>query len=207
MKSILFFASLTIVSQIYCQNIHDTLYFRKGDNDSNFRLVFIDSSKSHFHKKAIELLTSDIDYKEKLSGLGALKLISSNKFRTQFLGEWLSVYQYKGKTYAYYASEPYFNVYMKITDSTITLNDFNEGLKPYAIKEVLCRNNTCRYKMISESLEDAEITIVRKNKSIEIRSPLFNKQSNQLVDKETFLRIPIIVNLCPNDRCEEFQFK
>ena len=140
MKSILFFASLTIVSQIYCQNIHDTLYFRKGDNDANFRLVFIDSSKSHFHKKAIELLTSDIDYKEKLSGLGALKLISSNKFSTQFLGEWLSVYQYKGKTYAYYASEPYFNVYMKITDSTITLNDFNEGLKPYAIKEVLCKN-------------------------------------------------------------------
>ena len=61
--------------------------------------------------------------------------------------------------------------------------------------------------MISESLEDAEITIVRKNKTIEIRSPLFNKQKNQLVDKEMFLSIPIIVNFCPNYRCEEFPFK
>ncbi len=207
MKSILLLVATTIVSQIYCQNIQDTLFFRKGDNDSNFRLVFIDSSKSRFHKKAIELVTSDADYKEKLSNMCALKLISPNKFRTQLLGEWLSVYRYKGKTYAYYASEPYFNVYIKITDSTVILNDFNEGLKPYAIEQVMCKKNKCRYKIISESLDVFEITIVLKNKTIEIKSKLFNKQKIVLAKKKRFLNIPIIVNLCPNYRCEEFQFK
>jgi hypothetical protein len=207
----LFFLSLVtfFCNQIYCQSIKDTLLFHKNV-DGTYQLVFIDAPQSSYHKKVIESLISDkVSVNEKLVFPVNSKLLADKKIISKFLGDWISTFNFKEKEYAYYPSEPYYNLYIKITDSTIILNDFNEGgLVPYAIKEATKQNGVYIFKIISPSKEEHAMNFyVINNNQIAVKSLLFNRQNIWLTKKENYLKLPIIVNLCPGERCGEFHFK
>jgi hypothetical protein len=205
----LFFLSLFtfFCNQIYCQSIKDTLIFNKN-SDGNYQLIFIDTPQSSYHKKVIESLISEkVSVNDKLVFPDNSKLLVDKKIITKFLGDWISTFNFKEKEYAYYPSEPYYNVYIKITDTTIILNDFNEGLVPYAIKEVNKQNGMYSFKIISRSKVEHTINffVINKNQ-IAVKSSLFDRPNIWLTKKDNYLKFPIIVNLCPGNRCGEFHF-
>ena len=193
-------------NQIYCQSIKDTLLFHKYSNNY-YQLVFIDAPQSSYHKKVIESLIS-VPVNDKLVLPNNSKSLTNKKFIKNILGDWISTFSYKNKEYAYYPSEPYANLYIKITDNSIIMNDFMEGgLVPYSIKEVTKQNGMYIFKILSPSKEEHTINfyVINKNQ-IAVKSLLFNRQNIWLTKKENYYKFPIIVNLCP-ERCGEFQFK
>ncbi len=206
----LFFLSLVtfFCNQIYCQSIKDTLLFHKNV-DGTYQLVFIDAPLSSYHKKVIESLISDKDsVNDKLLFPDNSKLLTDKKIISKFLGDWISTFSFKNKEYAYCPSEPYYNLYIKITDNTIILNDFNEGgLVPYSIKQVTKQNGMYVFKISSPSKEEHTINfyVINKNQ-VAVKSSMFNRQNIWLTKKENYLKFPIIVNLCPGERCGEFLF-
>lgn len=213
LKSILkkisfFFFLLFSLNQLYSQSIKDTLLFHKNP-DNTTQVVFIDAPQSSHHQKVIESLISDsIALAERLNTMESTGLITDRKFKTKFSGEWISIFNYKDDLYAYCPSEPYYNLYLKITDSTVILNDFNDGLVPYAIKEINKQNSTYVLKVLSASKEEKTIYIFLMNKNqIAIKSSLFIKSNIWLVTKSKYFEMPIIVNECKENRCGEFQFK
>jgi len=144
---------------------------------------------------------------EKLKSLQYLQLISGKKISPTLTGEWISVHSYKGKTYAYYPSEPFFNVYLRITDSTVVINEFNEGLVPYAIRKITTRKNKTVFTIVNASMKECKLVFVQRNDGYMIQSSLFNKSEIRVMMKPYFFKLPIIVNHCPDYRCEEFQFR
>ena len=131
----------------------------------------------------------------------------NSKFKNKVSDEWISIYNYKDDLYAYCPSEPYYNLYLKITDSTLILNDFNDGLVPYAIKEIKKQNDHYVFKILSSNKEEHTVYIFIMNKNqIAVKSSLFRKSNIWLVNKSKYFSMPIIVNECLNERCREFEF-
>jgi len=207
-KYIFLFLVLFSMNQLFSQSIKDTLLFNKN-SDGNYQLVFIDAPQSSYHKKVIEsLFSNNVSVNDKLVFPDNSKLFTDKKIIKKFLGDWISTFKFKEKEYAYYPSEPYYNLYIKITDSTIILNDFNEGgLVSYIIKEVNKQNGMYIFKISSPSKKEHTINfnVINKNQ-IAVKSSLFNRQNICLTQKDNYLKFPIIVNLCPGERCGEFQF-
>ncbi len=195
------------INQLFSQSIKETLLYHQN-SDNSYQLVFIDAPHSSYHQKVFESLMSDnFTINEKSVFNSDSKFSIDKKIITKFLGDWISTCTYKDKVYAYYPSEPYYNVYIKITDSTIVLNDFNEGLVPYAIKEITKQNNIYVFNVISPSSEVHTIYLfMMKNNLIAVKSSIFNRPNVWLTKKKNFLKLPIIVNLCPGNKCEEFHF-
>jgi hypothetical protein len=179
---------------IHAQKYRDTLYDSYIKNDSNLQIIFIDTPNSHFHTMVFQHLLSD-------SG-------SNHSSPLKYAGDWISVHMYRGKSYAYYPSEPYFNLFLRISDSTILVNDFNDGLVTYSVKKVNQRKNKFVFLLISSSGIKHTLKLQKKNNEIyELNSSLLNTKKLKVVKKETFFQLPIIVNYCPENRCQEFDFK
>lgn len=196
------------VYNIYSQNPKDTILFHKNIIDTNHRVVFIEPPHSDYHKKVImSLLFDSATINEKVRIIDSLGLINNKRFNSKFLGNWISTFLYKGITYAYYPSEPYFNLYLRVTDSTLVLNDFNDGLSLYAIKEIKNFNNEFSYKIVNSSKEEFTISFIVKKGGVSLKSSLFKRNNIQIVNENNYSKLPIIVNFCPNERCGEFQFQ
>lgn len=201
---IIYFISL---NQLYSQSIKNTILFRRDKNDNSSQIIFIDSPFSIYHEKVFQILLSDTSsYSDKLKNSNSLRFIRSKKNCSKFLGDWISIYSFKGKDYAYYPSEPFFNLFIKVTDSTKVINDFNEGWIPYYIKSITNKNNEYIFKVVSIASNEFKLTFSTQNDNVFVESELFNVQKIRLTNKTNFFKLPIIVNLCPNNRCKEFDF-
>jgi hypothetical protein len=198
---------LVSLSQAYSQKARDTILIHKNINDSNYHVVFIESPQSVYHKKVIESIIFDsVTINKKLRIFDSLGFIKNKKINSIYCGNWISAFIYKGRKYAYYPSEPYYNLYLRVTDSTLILNDFNDGLSIYSIKALKKFDNECTYKIVNSSLEEFTISFVVKKGGISLKSSLFNRRNIQIVNQNNYSELPIIVNFCPSERCEEFNF-
>lgn len=79
---------------------------------------------------------------------------------------------------------------------------------PYWISSLSNKKHQLRLNLISISGEKCYLLFrIKSDSTVGISSSLFNKKKISLISKEFFFELPIIVNLCPYNRCEEFNFK
>lgn len=208
MKYSLVLIILFLTNAIYCQSPKDTAFiFRKNDS-TGYQAIFIENPNSLYHKVVFDLLLADkTTYYDKLLILDSLGKHKKQESNFNNLGEWISIYTYKGKKYGYFPSEPFFNLLIIVTDSTVTINNFNDGLTPFAIKKMSVKSNKYIYKLINPEKKIIDLTfILKRNNIVIIKSEILNKRKLMLIKKESFFNLPIIVNHCPGYRCGEFQF-
>jgi hypothetical protein len=161
-------------------------------------VIFIDTPNSRYHYKTLELLTT-IRPQPRLN-----PQILGNPFINK---EWISVKKYENKFYAYHPSEPYYNAYFLIKKDSITYNDFNEGLVSYQIVDTIKTQKKMSILFKNEQKKIERIQFIKINKSIiKIKSPSLNIRNIFLVNTNDFFSIPIIVNFCPYNRCQEYIF-
>lgn len=189
--------------KVHAQKYTDTLYDSRIKSDSNLQVIFIDTPHSHFHTLVFQHFLSDSSFEQLKT-----PIIQKDSSLLKYAGDWISVHMYQGKPYAYYPSEPYFNLFLKISDSTILVNDFNDGLVIYSIKKVNQRKNKFVFLLSSSSGIKHTLKLQTMNNEIfKLGSSLLNTRKLKVVKKETFFQLPIIVNYCPAYRCQEFDFK
>lgn len=189
--------------KVHAQKYTDTLYDSRIKSDSSLQIIFIDTPNSHFHTLVFQHLLSDSSF-EQLKA----PIIQKDSSLLKYVGDWISVHMFRGKPYAYYPSEPYFNLFLRLSDSTILVNDFNDGLVTYSIKKLNQRK--AKFVFLFSSSSGIKHTLklrTKRNEIFELKSSLINTRKLIVVKKETFFQLPIIVNYCPENRCEEFDFK
>lgn len=202
------FLFLILFIKVHSQHYKDTLYDSRINNDSNPQVIFIDTPNSNFHKMVFRLLLSDTSSYQENFELIKVHSFQNHKSIPQYIGDWITINMYKGRPYAYYPSEPYFNTFIKITDSTILVNDFNDGLIFYIISKTIKKNSKFILHIINSSNKKNTLAFRLKHNGIyKVKSSLFNKSNISMVKKETYFKLPIIVNYCPEKRCQEFNFK
>ena len=211
MKAIFISILLTfILTKVYTQNYRDTLYISPNNNDSSYQVIFIDTPRSNFHNKVFDFLLSDSSiYYENLKQIVKNKNYQKNRTILKYIGDWITIQKFKNSFYAYYPSEPYFNTFIKITDSVLVINDFNEGaLIPYSISKVIQKRNRIIFKLTNSYNIKHTLSIQQKtNAIIEIKSSLFNVNKLRFIKRQSYFELPIIVNYCPNNKCQVFNFK
>lgn len=169
------------------QQVGDTLLIQGG------RVVFIDKPHSSYHDKVFKYLLDGVD-------------ISTYKSTNYFNGQWISVHNYKGSNYAYFPSEPYVNVFLGISDSTLLINDFNEGFLTFTIKHI-DRDKTNMHFKFRDLNGKKHFVILKKvsNDFIKARSSLFTNREIQFVKRDSYAEWPIVVNKCnSNNKCADF---
>jgi hypothetical protein len=128
------------------------------------------------------------------------------------LGEWMSLHSYKGKLYAYSPSEPYINSYLNLTDSSIEINDFSDGIIPMRITEIAKTKNNGIVFVVKGIYEYAsQVTFYFLNKEmdlalVETTNQVKEKSYEIMATKNKIFHMPIIVNDNPTSRFEEWQF-
>lgn len=104
MKFLLLFLVIVEGNDLSAQRIGDTLYFNQIAN----QLIFIEKPQSAVHQRVFKYLLQGLDanllIKKSMGRKGPLK--------NSLEGQWISIFDYKGKYYAYYPSEPFFNSFL-----------------------------------------------------------------------------------------------
>lgn len=193
-------ALIFFVSTIRSQFKRDTLYFNKSNNF--IHVIFKDSTHTNFHKKVLDIFSFEKN--------GGLTIDSSHihKEKLKYFGNWVTVFKFKKRYYAYSPSEAYFNTFLTITDSSLILNDFNDGFVTYKISNQFSKSKMIKFYLLGENDKKYFLSICKKGKTLfEMRSSLFNVKKMYFVNKHDYLNYPIIVNYCPDNRCNEFDFK
>jgi hypothetical protein len=170
---------------IHAQNYRDTLYDSRVKSDNNLQVIFIDTPHSGFHTMVFQQFLSDSSL-DQLNVTCLLKAptIKKDSSLLNYLGDWISVHMYRGKLYAYYPSEPYFNLFLKISDSTILTNDFNDGLVTFSIQNINQRKNTLVVLLVSSSGIRHTLKLRTKNNEVfELKSSLLNTRKLKVVKK------------------------
>ncbi len=208
MKKIFFSPLFILVNYCFGQSNTDTIFFKKYEDSSGYQVVFIDKPNSVYHKNIFRsLVYNEVDFNEKLTRLSSIYKVRKQGVLLNNLGEWISVYEYKKQKFAYSPSEPYYNILITITDSIISLNDFNDGFIPLAIQKSAKKNHQISYTLIGIDKKIIQLKFVQlSNQMAEIESSIFGKKKLRLIKKAAFFNLPIIVNYCPGSRCAEFDF-
>jgi len=205
MKVVFMFIILnTLFVRVNAQKYGDTLYIGKHNSDSNYQVIFIDTSHSNFHKFVFDILLSnanEYDFNEKDKN-------RPNNINSKYIGQWITVKKYKGEFYAYCPSEPYYNTFIKLTDSNLVINDFNEGFVSYLIGKEKRKRRKAIFEFFGHTGIKHFLSIKQKTKTLFImKSSLFNVSKIYFVKRASYVDFPIIVNYCPINRCPEFTFK
>jgi hypothetical protein len=199
MKLINYWLLLFISINTNAQSIGDTLFISKNLD----QVIFIDKPHSEFHNLVFKFLLSDL----KQNMFAKTDTIATENLNSNFLGDWITVKKFKGKYFAYFPSEPFYNTFFHLSDSVLLINDFNEGFISYRID-----NKNKIFKNVKINLVGNEgvrhfIFIRQKSKTLFIvKSTLFNVKKSYFVKKHSYFDYPIIVNNCPSKRCQEFSF-
>lgn len=200
MKLIIFFVLLLMSTNTKAQITKDTLYINIKSN----QIVFIDTPHSNFHNLTFKFLLSDL--RQNLSAktnINATENLGSN-----YSGDWITVQKFRRKYFAYFPSEPFYNIFLHLSDSVLLINDFNEGFITYRITEKKEKIRKVRISLVGNQGELHSISIRQKSKTLFIvKSTLFNVKKLYFVKRQSFFNYPIIVNYCPSSRCQEFDFK
>ena len=182
------------------QLIKDTLYINKNSD----QVIFIDTPHSKFHDLVFKFLLSDL--KQNVSA--KTNIVTTENLSSSYLGDWITVKKFKKKYFAYFPSEPFYNTFFRLSDSVLLINDFNEGFITYRISDIEEKIKKVKVKLIGNEAERYSISIRQKSKTLFIvKSSLFNVKKLYFVKRDNYFNYPIIVNYCPTQRCQEFDFK
>ena len=209
MKKLFFIFLILFVKKAFCQINRDTTFLLKNMDPNFHQLIFIDKPNSIYHKKLIEnIKESKNEVQEKIKNITSNFHMKFDKIKFKNQGDWVSIYKFKNRNYCYYPSEPFFNLFISISDSIIILNDFNEGFTPLLIKKYLINSNSIIYFLVDENKKNIKMKfILNKDGTASFNCSNFNRKNIMLVRKDSIFKLPIIVNYCPNYRCAEFKFK
>lgn len=195
--SLLFFIAYT---KIKAQPIKDTLLVNKSAN----QIIFIDPAYSKFHHLVFSILLPEIHQNDTIK----LNFEKSKELNSGYIGEWITIKKFKGKYFAYFPSEPYYNIYFKLTDSIFLINEFNEGFISFKIEEKKSKGKKLRVELLGDNGVNHYISIKQKANTIfTVKSSLFTTKKMTFVKRQSYYSFPIIVNYCPTNRCQEFNFK
>ncbi len=199
MKPIIYFFLILMSMNSKAQLPKDTLYINKNAN----RIVFVDSPHSKFHDLVFKYLL--LGFEKNVSTKS--DNIPAENWNSSYLGEFITIKKFKGKYFAYLPSEPYNNIFIKVTDSSVSMNDFNDGFVSYRIDKKVKKVKKIKINLIGNDSVRHILTIKQKLKSLfVIKSTLFNIKKIHFVKRHNYYDYPIIVNYCPFNRCEEFSF-
>ena len=181
----------------------DTL-FLKISNNMPEQIVFIDTAYSIFHREIINILLNNDRHKES-STIISNRILANQK---NIFDNWISVEVYKNKYYAYYPSESFHNTYISVNQDSIRYNDFNEGFVAYKISKIKSKKNVAKVFFTNENNIE-NIFLFRRvgNEVIKFKPTSQSKKSIYLTSVKKYISLPIIVNYCPTNRCQEFYFK
>jgi hypothetical protein len=200
MKLKLFFFLIIISTTAKAQIKKDTLYINKNVN----QVIFIDTPHSKFHDLVFNILLADIQQNE----TNKKDMNLSDNLYSNYLGQWITVKKLRHKYFAYYPSEPYYNTFFKLSDSTLLINDFNDGFVLYTIKNKKETKKEANFELMGYEGVRHSLYIKHKTKTIfMVKSSLFNVNKAYFVKRSNYYNFPIIVNYCPTNRCQEFNFK
>jgi len=190
---------IVMSSNTNAQLMKDTVYINKKMD----QVVFIDTPHSKFHDLVFKFLLSDL--KENVSAKA--NIVTTENLSPSYLGDWITVKKYKKKYFAYFPSEPFYNTFFRLSDSVLLINDFNEGFITYSIVDKDEKIKKVKIKLMGNEGERHSISIRKKSKTLFIvNSSLFNVKKLYFVKRDNYFDYPIIVNYCPIQRCQEFDF-
>lgn len=196
MKCLLLLLVILVGNDLAAQKIGDTLYF----NQNPKQLILIEKPQSAVHQRVFKYLLQGLDanlLRKKSTGRKGPK-------KNSLEGQWISIFDYKGKYYAYYPSEPFFNAFLQITEDRLIINDFNDGFVTFEIEKSPTSNSNLIYLHGKDGLRHYVTFEEMSNGIFIVRSSLSNVKKIYLVRREQFDAFPIIVNYCPDNRCAEF---
>lgn len=200
MKLIYFLFPIFINTNAKAQLANDTLYIDKMAN----QVVFIDAPHSKFHDLVFKNLSLDVNE----CVPSKTDIYKSYNLNSNYSGDWITVKKFKGKYFAYYPSEPFYNTFFKLTDSTILINDFNDGFISFAIDNKKEKKKKMQLELVEREGVRHYLSIRQKSKTIFIvKSSLFTASKLYFVKRQSYYDYSIIVNNCPTNRCQEFNFK
>ncbi|MDP1764843.1 MAG: hypothetical protein Q8L07_13250 [Sediminibacterium sp.] len=202
------------VAEVNAMATKDTSFLAKEFLNGAYHVVFIDHNRqSAFYKQIQNLIPLDtVLYNKTLNELYSGGSKPNTKFQSIGIDrDWYSLHQYKGKYFAYAPSEPYYNIWLRITDSTVLLNYFNDGVLPAIIKNSKWENNNLVIETISKYETDTIIKIHVINSAKGIAILEFPKRPNEskyslIVSSRRIRNFPIIVNYCAEQRAAEWKF-
>ena len=213
--TVLSFFITFLIQFSYCQiNKADTVFLKKEGTGISRHLIYILNDNSFNQAELFKNIRVDaLRYEEVTKQLqDSLHPIEKKLVNTLAKGEWMSLHRYDGILYAYSPSEPYTNLYLNVTDSSIDVNDFNDGIIPFLILKVdSSRKDKIAYdlkglynygsRMIFHFLNpQKDIAIVEFSNNFE------EKKYGLIAKKNKVLRMPIIINDSPSNRVEEWKF-
>lgn len=200
MKLINYLLPILISTNTKAQLVKDTLYINKNSD----QVIFIDTPHSKFHDLVFKFLLSDLKQNVSVK----TNIIVTENLNSSFLGDWITVKKFKGKYFAYFPSEPFYNTIMNLSDSLFLINDFNEGFVSYVIVDKTEKLNRIKIKLVGNDGLRHFLTIKQKSNNLFIvESTLFTVKKLYFVKRKSYFDYPIIVNNCPSKRCQEFDFQ
>lgn len=213
--SLLLLISSFFIQVSVCQQYKgDTIYLKRGDISNNFHRVYVLNDFSKYHAQLFQNMKKDSAHIAEINAILNAR-VSNKKLSMQsnlLFGEWISLHSYKGKLYAYSPSEPYVNLYLNITDSSIEINDFSDGIIPMRVTEVAnTKNNGIIIKVKGLYEYASQITFYFLNKEmdmalVEITNQAKEKNYEIMATKNKVFHMPIIINDNPTSRFPEWQF-
>lgn len=200
MKFLSYFILTLISINIAAQSMRDTLY----TNEELGQVIFIDKPNSVYHTLVFNFLLSDL----KKNVFDNTKTIGKEDLKSRYLGDWITVKKFKGRYFAYLPSEPFYNTFFRLSDSTIIINDFNEGFITYRIINKRGNLKNIKIALVVNEKNRPFVSIRQTSNSLFIvKSSLFNVKKLYFVKRDSYFNYPIIVNNCPSNRCPEFDFQ
>jgi hypothetical protein len=200
MKLINYLLLILISTNTNAQFLKDTLYTNKNSD----QVIFIDTPHSKFHDLVFKYLLSDL----KQNASVKTDIITTENLNSSYFGDWITVKKFKGKYFAYFPSEPFYNIFMNLSDSLFLINDFNEGFISYVIVDRTEKRNRIKIKLVGNDGLQHFLTIKQKSNTLFIvKSTLLNVKKLYFVKRQNYFDYPIIVNNCPSKRCQEFNFQ
>jgi hypothetical protein len=218
MKKFVFF----VIMLYYCvvqasgQGISDTSFLlRELISPDTYHAVFVTrNKKSVFYTQLQQHIAIDTNlYNQTIKELrDSLRTPLKRTPQLVINRDWYSLHQYKSKYFMYSPSEPYFNTWLRITDSTVVMNYFNDGVLPAIIKKAAWKDpNTLAICTISKYDHDNQIIIHFVNKQKGIMVLEFPKRAADnryilMVSSSHMKEYPLIVNYCRTQRVAEWKF-
>jgi len=196
------------ISSLIGQKNKDTIFLFKKNDQFGYHSVFITGPNSSYHNKLFDYLDPDANIKKaNLLNKHTYIHFSNSDFINSISGDWISVHRFNDSIYAYLPSEPFYNSFIRVTDSAIWINDFNDGFVPLRIIKIKKTKNKFRcYLKDPESKSTIMDFNIQKNAFASINIMKYDNAARLYIKRNLFNQLPIIVNYCPEQRCVEFNF-
>jgi hypothetical protein len=193
----------------------DTTFLLKETSNGICHAIFVDENKtSKFYKQISDFTFYNYDKDNFNSSLKYLKekhISLSRKVITQVPKKWIPLYQYKNKLYLYYPCDFYFHFIYNITD-TAFIDYTGEG--PVANKIIdfkIINDTTFQFQLtaVTNPTRSLIIHVIDRNRGVAVfeeKTQENGKHFYLMVSADKIKSFPVIVNYCPSQKQDEFQF-